>query len=201
MYSDPNKSIFLNFDKFKEIIDSKNDYYELQLEGGEPFLHQHFYLFLEYAYYTKKCSKIIISTNGIILNDHLQKLINFHSSSNIPIVIKRSINYHLYNLDNNIFRKCRDLYIATEFIEGFDIKFNVRIEKDDTFIIEKLKEFKIFEQSNIYNFQKYGRLSDDKKYSEPFICQNIDDWFIYACDGTCFGKDLISRSKYEKILK
>ena len=36
---------------------------------------------------------------------------------------------------------------------------------------------------------------------KPVIVQNIDDWFIYACDGKCFNKDLIARSNYEKELK
>ena len=35
---------------------------------------------------------------------------------------------------------------------------------------------------------------------KPVIVQNIDKWFVYASDGTCFGQDLIARSDYEEKL-
>ena len=130
MFSEPSKNTFLSFNKYKEIIDNSDCLFELQLEGGEPFLNTNFYLFLEYARSTKRCTKIIISTNGIILQRHLQRLTDFCEFSNIPIIIKRSINYYLYNLDNDIFKKCRDLYLATEFIPNFKIEFNVRLRKE-----------------------------------------------------------------------
>ena len=40
---------FMNFDTFKGIIDSDIEDFELQLEGGEPLLHNDLYLFMEYA--------------------------------------------------------------------------------------------------------------------------------------------------------
>jgi len=200
MFSNLNKSTFLSFIKYKEIIDLCDDFFELQLEGGEPFLHEDFYLFLEYARFTNKCSKITISTNGILLPKHLQRLTDFCNFSKIPIVIKRSINYYLYNLDNGIFKKCRDLYLATEFIPNFKIEFNVRLRKEDDWLVEKLKEFKIYDQSKVYELQNYGRFRNDL-YSKPFIVQNIDEFFLYASDGKCFNKNLIERSEYEKTLK
>jgi MoaA/NifB/PqqE/SkfB family radical SAM enzyme len=200
MFSEPNKNTFLSFDKYKEIIDNSECFFELQLEGGEPFLHEDFYLFVEYARFTGRCTKITISTNGILLSKHLQRLTNFCDFSKIPIVIKRSINYYLYNLDNWIFKKCRDLYLATEFIPNFKIEFNVRLRKEDNWIVEKLKEFKIYEQSRVYELQNYGRMGNDL-YSKPFIVRNIDEFFLYASDGKCFNDDMVKRSEYEKTLK
>jgi MoaA/NifB/PqqE/SkfB family radical SAM enzyme len=200
MFSEPNKNTFLSFDKYKEIIDNSECFFELQLEGGEPFLHEDFYLFVEYAIFTGRCTKITISTNGILLSKHLQRLTNFCDFSKIPIVIKRSINYYLYNLDNWIFKKCRDLYLATEFIPNFKIEFNVRLRKEDNWIVEKLKEFKIYEQSRVYELQNYGRMGNDL-YSKPFIVRNIDEFFLYASDGKCFNDDMVKRSEYEKTLK
>lgn len=200
MWSGKSKHTFLSFDNFKEIIDSKTDQFELQLEGGEPFLHPSLYLFMEYAYSTNRCVKIVISTNGILLNDHLERLITFHNTSKIPFLLKPSINYYLYNLDHQLFKKCKDLYASIEFIEGFDIKFNVRIGKEAGWLIEKLKDNNLFEHSNVFEFQAYGRFENRTDYKKPFICQNIDDWFIYASDGTCFNKELIVRSQYEKYL-
>jgi organic radical activating enzyme len=200
MYSDPTKITFLSFNKYKEIIDNTEGLFELQLEGGEPFLSKDFYLFIEYARSTNRCTKIIISTNGFLLKKHLQRLTDFTYFSNIPILIKRSINYHLYNLDNKILKTSRDLYLATEFIDGIDIRFNVRLRIGDDWLVDLLKEHKIYELSSVYNLQNYGKLNDNQ-YNKPFIVQNIDSWFIYSADGKCFQQNLIERSEYEKTLK
>lgn len=200
MYSNTSKNTFLAFDKFKEIVDVTMDDFELQLEGGEPLLHPNLFLFLEYAKYTGRCIKVILSTNGLILDKYIDRLIEFKHSSSIPFLVKRSINFHLFNIDKKIFEKSRSLLTAVEFIDGFDIRFNVRIEKNDTLINELLIKNKLIESSDVYNFQKYGKYSDKEEYVEPFICQNIDNWFIFSSDGECFGQDLIGRSLYEKTL-
>src|ERR1017187_8317525 len=84
MYSSPEKNTFLKFSEFQSWVDRWDEDFELQLEGGEPFLHPFFYLFLEYAHSTDKCKKIIISTNGVLLMKHLQRLTDFLEFSKIP---------------------------------------------------------------------------------------------------------------------
>lgn len=200
MFSEPSKSTFIDFEVYKQIIDKHDGAFELQLEGGEPFLHPDFFLFLEYARFTKRCSKITISTNGILLKRNLQRLTDFCDFSNIPMVIKRSINYYLYNLDNSICKKSRDLYLATEFIPNFKILFNVRLRKNDEWLVEMLKENKIYDQSNIFELQSYGRM-EAEGYRKPFIVRNIENFYLYAADGKCFNDDLLKRSEYEKTLK
>lgn len=201
MNSTKTKNTFLSFDRFKEVIDSRDNEFELQLEGGEPFLHPNLFLFLEYARYTNKCSRIIISTNGILLDKFINKLVEFSTSSKIKMLIKHSINFHLESLNPNIYKKCRNFYTATEFVDNFDIRFNVRVKDENDPIIDKLKEFKIYEQSDIYQFQSYGRYLNNDKYNKPVIVQNIDEWFIFASDGRYFNQDLVARSIYEGSLK
>lgn len=201
MYSGTSKTTFMDFDTYKNIIDSYDDNFELQVEGGEPLLNPLLYLFLWYAISTNRCKKIILSTNGIVLQKHIDKLIEFSSMSRIPFMVKMSINYYLLKEYKDLFEYARDISSAVEFIDGFDITFNVRIRKDDGWIVDKLKEYKILTQSNVFEFQSYGKYTNHKEYSKPFIRKNIDDWFIYASDGTFFNKDLIKRSEYEKNLK
>jgi MoaA/NifB/PqqE/SkfB family radical SAM enzyme len=201
MFSSSKKNTFMSFETFKNIIDNYSDDFELQLEGGEPLLHPDLYLFLEYARNSGRCKKVIITTNGILLYDHLDKLVNFHKYYQIPVLIKMSINYLLYKMDKDIFKKGRDLFLATEFIDGFYIKFNVRLRHSDDYIVDMLKENKIYEQSNVYYLQRYGKYENESDYDLPVIVQNIDDWFIFACDGKCFNKNLIERSNYERTLK
>lgn len=201
MWSDSSKKTFMSFETFKEIVDSDDEDFELQLEGGEPLLHKNLYLFMEYARSTGRCRKIIILTNGILLGSHLNRFVDFHRNYKIPILIKMSVNYWLYNMDKNILDNARDYYLSTEFIDGVDIKLNVRLRHEDEWLRKLISEYKLESISNIFYLQCYGKYEDKTEYEKPIIVQNIDDWFIYACDGKCFNKDLIARSDYEKDLK
>lgn len=201
MWSDSSKHTFMDFDTFKGIVDSKNLPFELQLEGGEPLLHKDMYLFMEYARSTGRCTKIIILTNGILLGEHLKRIVEFHKCYDIPIVIKVSFNYWLYKIDKESLNKIKDEVLAIEFIDGVDILLNVRLRHEDEHIKEMIYEMGLENISNIFYLQSYGKYEEETEYDKPVIVQNIDDWFIYACDGTCFGKDLIARSDYERTLK
>lgn len=198
MWSDSSKKTFMNFYTFKKIIDSKDEKFELQLEGGEPLLHKDIYLFMEYARSTGRCTKIIILTNGFLLDEHLSRLVSFHKYYKIPILIKMSFNYWLYNIDNGLLDKALDYYLSTEFIDGFEFKLNVRLRHNDEWVRDLIKEKNLEEISNIFYLQSYGKYEKEEKYDKPIIVQNIDDWFVYACDGKCFNKDLIARSNYER---
>lgn len=201
MWSDSSKHTFMDFNTFKGIIDSSDLPFELQLEGGEPLLHKDMYLFMEYAKSTGRCEKIIILTNGILLGEHLKRIVDFHKNYGIPITMKVSVNYWLYRMDKDCLDKIRDLNLAIEFIPDVNILLNVRLRHEDEWLRDLIHEYNLEGISNIFYLQSYGKYEEKEEYDKPVIVQNIDDWFIYACDGKCFDKDLIARSDYEKDLK
>ena len=190
----------MSFDTFKRIVDETEENFELQLEGGEPLLHKNLFLFLEYAVSTNRCTKIILLTNGILLEEHINRLIDFSSWNQILLEIKVSINYFLIEKNENHIKKMADLAFATKYIPSIDMIFNVRKrnEKDED-IETELKHYGILEQSNVFYLQSYGKLKDSEEYDKPIIVQNIEDWSLYASDGKCFGQDLIARSEHEHI--
>ena len=190
----------MSFDTFKRIVDETEENFELQLEGGEPLLHKNLFLFLEYAVSTNRCTKIILLTNGILLEEHINRLIDFSSWNQILLEIKVSINYFLIEKNENHIKKMADLAFATKYIPSIDMVFNVRKrnEKDED-IETELKHYGILEQSNVFYLQSYGKLKDSEEYEKPIIVQNIADWSLYASDGKCFGQDLIARSEHEHI--
>ena len=200
MYSNPSNTRFMSFDTFKRIVDETDGSFELQLEGGEPLLHKNLFLFLEYAVSTNRCTKIILLTNGILLEEHINRLIDFSSWNQILLEIKVSINYFLIEKNENHIKKMADLAFSTKYIPSIDMVFNVRKrnEKDED-IETELKHYGILEQSNVFYLQSYGKLKDSEEYEKPIIVQNIEDWSLYASDGKCFGQDLIARSEYEHI--
>lgn len=195
MYSDPLKDRFMSFNTFKEIIDNE-DNFELQLEGGEPLLHKDIFLFVEYAISTGKCKKILILTNGILLSDYLNRFIDIANWNKILFEFKVSINYYLNKVDKDHIKKLSMLRFATKYMPYINILFNVRLKDKSENIESELKKYDILDASNIYLLQSYGKLKDSK-YDKPVIVQNINDWKLFASDGTCFGQDLIARSEYE----
>ena len=135
-----------------------------------------------------------------MLEEHINRLIDFSSWNQILLEIKVSINYFLIEKNENHIKKMADLAFATKYIPSIDMVFNVRKrnEKDED-IETELKHYGILEQSNVFYLQSYGKLKDSEEYEKPIIVQNIEDWSLYASDGKCFGQDLIARSEYEHI--
>ena len=74
MYSSTENSKYMDFDTFRNIVDTYDKEFELQLEGGEPLLHPNVYLFIEYAISKKGCKKVNILTNGIVLENHIDTI-------------------------------------------------------------------------------------------------------------------------------
>lgn len=203
MYSGTGNKRDMDFETYKKIIDGCEKEFELQLEGGEPLLHPDLYLFMEYARSTGRCRKILILTNGILLDAHIKRLIMFTDSSHIPIEVKVSINYWLIRENSGHVNQIRYNLFSTEYIPGFTITCNVRLRKQgDEELRRQIAGDRILgAHSNIYYLQSYGRLSGDDTYEKPVIRQNIEEFELFASDGTSFGMDLIARSEHEKEVR
>lgn len=199
MYSGTNKHNFITFEQYQKIIDSCDEQFELQLEGGEPLLHKDIFLFIEYAIHTGRCMKIIILSNGILLEKFLKRFIHIANWNSIPIEFKVSINYWLLKEYPNHLNTMAQIAFSIEFLEYMNIIFNVRKRTEDDWIEDELKKFKLFDKSNIFYLQSYGKMKNSQ-YEKPIIVQNIQNWAIYASDGKCFEQDLIARSEYENSL-
>lgn len=202
MYSGTDKNRFITFDKFKEIIDNTEDEFELQLEGGEPLLHKQIFLFMEYAVSTSRCLKVIILTNGMELEGELKGFIEFAQRHNILVEFKISINYWLIQEwekthTEKFIAHLSKIAFSVEYMENINIIFNVRKRIEDEWLDEEIAKYDLTKQSHIFYFQSYGKLKGAKQYDGPVIVQNIDNWVLYASDGTCFQNDLIARSEYE----
>ncbi len=207
MYSTPQKNTFMNFDTFRNIIDSCKDKFELQLEGGEPLIHPTLFLFIEYAISTKRCMKVIILSNGIILDDnYLKRFCHIANWYGILFEFKLSINEHLEQVfnkkGNNIYLFASHLAFTTKYMEFVSITFNVRTTHTNRVSIEQnIKKYGLESHSNIFYLQSYGKLKENDEYEKPTIVQNINNWRIYASNGECFDQDLIARSERENELE
>jgi organic radical activating enzyme len=202
MYSGTNNNKDMNFEIYKKIIDDCTTDFELQLEGGEPLLHPNLYLFMEYAISKVSCKKIIILTNGILLEDELRRLADFSTYHHIEVELKISINYWLIQEYQDHTDRIKRYIFDIKYIPTMKITCNVRLRKEDGLLRKKIEEDRLLnEHSNIFYLQSYGRLNASEKYEKPVIVQNIEEWSVYAVDGTDFKTDLIGRSEYEHMLQ
>ena len=201
MYSSPAKHTFMSSEKFAEILQSHQDY-ELQLEGGEPMLHPCIKSFLQRAWEERQCKKLIVLTNGLNLREDLQNIVNWRDICAKPTVLKISVNSFLMEQRSRFLFEIALAIQNIQFISNFSIQLNVRKSYEDSFDIEQeLKKYNLLPfVSNIFYFNRYGRLKEDTRYGDIVINQNIDTWKVYASDGTCFNTDLIARSEYENEL-
>lgn len=201
MYSGQSKGTFMEFDQFRSIIDTTQGEFELQLEGGEPFLHPDLYLFLEYAASSKRMIKAIVLTNGIALEQHLGRIIEYANFHRVVVDIKVSINYWLKQQNPNHIKNIADIYFAVRHMDYLKLFLNTRKRNEDAELDKEIASYGMEAINRSHFLQSYGKFSNrEEEYGKPFIVQSIESWKIYSCDGKCFGTDLIARSEYEKSL-
>lgn len=204
MYSSPLNNNFMTFDTFKNIVDDANKPTIVQLEGGEPLLHPHIILFIEYCASVENIDSIVIDTNGILLMKMIDKIIEIASRTHKNITIKPSINFYILEKRPNCIEEYQSLASACEFLEYVNIEFNVRWfnDIDKTNIDEHIKHLldKPYFSFNMFQFNRYGRSKLENSLLEIQITNTYSNWRIFSTDGTCFNTDLIARSEYEKIL-
>lgn len=222
-HSDPTKKTFLSYNQFISILQSEGEY-EAQLEGGEPTIHPEFNKMVEYLVNDPLCKKIILCTNAVTIpimknND----IIDYNESYKLveewlmtfakkPFILKPSINSHLINNSKihmekmNIIKKTFDSIIG-KMKQGTQLVFNVRLipkpmTKDgEQYIIDLLEKFELKDNSNIFEYQRYGKGEDEEGLKLPFIVQNPVKFYLISPDGKNFGTDLIARANYMKTMK
>jgi Predicted Fe-S oxidoreductases len=209
-HSNPKQKVFLTFDKFVGTL-PVNEEYEVQLEGGEPFLHPDFKKMLHYCSEDGNCVKITVGTNGSLLNyaynngklefdESVRNIFNYFLEFSKPITLKPSINYHLIEHDVLHLEKCEAVKRAFDGLKAlnskYEITFNVRKRKnpDDSWIDEELHKRDLYDCSNIFFYQRYGYAKDNDELEEPFVIENPVDFHLISPDGKDFNQDLLARS-------
>lgn len=202
-YSGPTKRTFLSLKSFEEIL-PKGDEFEVQFEGGEPLLHPDLMKMVEIARNTGCCLKITLCTNGVLLPDNAELLINYFRTFGEPFVLKLSINSYLIEIDPKHLEKAeliRDAFEELKKMGRYSLVFNVRRNKkplsidDDQWLVDELERRGLAKISNIFFYQRYGRAGSREELEPPFIIKNPVEFYLINPDGTNHGTDLIERAQ------
>lgn len=217
-HSDPTKTTNLDFERFKDNL--KADYYEAQLEGGEPTIHPDFDRMVDYLIKDSRCQRIILCTNAATIpiakrngvvheEESLEKIKQWFDKFNgKPFVLKPSINSHLISHSAVHWEKMALIKKAFEsgLVDG-QLVFNVRripkpmTSDGEAWIIDKLKELGLYQYCNDFEYQRYGKGKLEEDLQLPYIIPNPVKFFLIAPDGKNFGTDLVARADYMENLK
>lgn len=201
VFGSPANNTFMDFDTFKDIIDKyKSLPIVVKLEGGEPLLHNRLYLFIEYLSSLENVKKIVIQTNGVILDQHIDRIIEFSNRLEKPIEVKIGINDETIK-NENLLKYASSVIVKSQHSPFVRISFAVRYSSEENLkqLLEILDHYSIPRiLCDVDVLNSYGRL-ENTDYPKPCVPYK----FLYECyasDGKYFNDDLELRSKHEQLL-
>jgi hypothetical protein len=213
VYSSPDGKTFITLDQISRHVPSRGNY-QVQFEGGEPFLHPRLLEFARHFASDARCTRIIISTNGttipfVISNGIIDRDLSFvtldHFFLRLPdrVLLKVSLNYHLLEADSLLFQKAA---ILLDFVRkhDLDLVFNLRKRNDpccdfDANLERLVDVHGLRAATNSFFLQRYGRNSIDVYAELPFVVGV--NWCAINPDGTSHGIDLVARSEAMRRLE
>lgn len=191
---------FIKFEEFKEAVRAYDEWpIEVSLEGGEPFLHPHLFLFMEYLAAMDNVKKIIICTNGKQAIEKLPLLEQFVKRTHARVDLRIEVVSDILDGFPELMTICRE---ALDYVQGKEplcVSYNVRWKNDEDrdFLLNKLSEADIpLVLASFNGMLAYGRL-EGSDYPLPAIPSGPASWACIAWDGTDFHQDLASRARYE----
>lgn len=172
--------------------------FELQLEGGEPTLHPHFWSFVALARGHPRCARLVLCTNGVALPRSETNLGYWLARLGAPLTLKLSVNHHLLARDPGLLALATALrdHIAAAGGERL-LVLNVRRRRgrddDDAAVVEAVGRAGLMEHANVFFLQRYGFAARERGWDPPFLAGH--DFILVNPDGSSHGQDLIGRSE------
>lgn len=210
MWSGPANNTFIDDMHIWGIIAEHNDLgepYEVQLGGGEPLLHPQFLGFVEYCLAQPQITTVKIDTNGVVLDDYLDALYNLAHTYNKQIVLKISVNYSLVAADANYLNKLKKWLPAypndNVWLMTLSIRHRTPEDMDKSWL-DVLRQNDFFGYPHNYFTIEYTGRAQRLKVGGTVLSKDIAPSkcvpYVYASDGTYFGKDFDARKDYEEKL-
>jgi len=203
-YSSPCGKGFIKFYQLQKAIQNYEKYpIEVVLEGGEPFLHPHIYLFIEYISALPNVKKLTLTTNGVYIRENIDDIIRIVKRNHIHLCLEVLIHSELLEAFPDLLDVCKELVDRTQDVELLSSSFFVRYtsEEDKLSLLEKVTEKDIPLIYTEFDICKaYGRLKGTE-YPLPFMPDKPVDWVVIAWDGTDFQTNQLERPEYENGLQ
>ncbi len=194
---------FIRFEEFKEAVRAYDNWpIEVSLEGGEPLLHPHFFLFIEYLAAMENVKKIIVCTNGFDIREKYGLLESFVDRTGARLDIRFEVMSDILDGHPELLETYSEmLHLVQERTSPMlSVSFDVRWkdEDDKNFLLGKLREADIpYVLASFNGLLAYGALKNSD-YPKPIVPNGPADWSCIAFDGMDFQQNLAARADYEE---
>ena len=184
---------FMSFSTFQKILcEDVITPINIIFDGGESLLHPNLYLFLEYIDTVINFKSLIIKTNGRLLPEHREMLIDTISRHNLNVSFDVKISSDIISQYSEHLSLCKQLLDDNDFKLTFDVVYTT--EEDKNSLIEQIEAHEIPLDLCTFTIVKaYGTLKDSD-YPKIYAEDNV---VCYASDGKNFGNDFSARADYE----
>jgi len=194
--SSPAGSTYLSRAAFLAVLPALGAF-ELQLEGGEPLLHPDFWELVQVARAHKRCTRLVLCTNGVLLPREAPALRAWLARLGEPLTVKAALNHHLIERDPSYVARCVGLRDRLAELGGDRaLVINVRLRRgyadDDRAVCKAVAEAGLGPHANIFFLQRYGFASGEQGWEPPWLVW--DNFTLVNPDGRVFGPDLLARS-------
>lgn len=198
VYSRPGLQSAISIAQLKDLLNRPAPF-ELQLEGGEPTLHPEFWSFVDAARQTRACTRLILSTNGVLIPRDARARREWLDRLGTPLTIKLSVNHHLIERDAAHVQRAGALYrdVLRSQDEGNDVELVINLRRravpDDLWVREQVEAAGLLVCTNDFTLQRYGLASDQPELAPPYLAGT--NFSLVNPDGSDWGTDLIARSE------
>jgi len=195
--SSPRGSTWLGMDEFQASLPGEG-FFEVQLEGGEPTLHPRFWEFVGIARRHRRCTRLVLCTNGVVLPRSERRLCAWIERLGVPLTVKVSVNHHLLDWDRGLIDLAKGLRDILRELGGDRLLvLNVRLrrgyEDDDRRVREAVEGAGLLPHANVFFLQRYGFAAAEESWAPPAPVS--DRFSLVNPDGKVYGPDLIARSE------
>jgi organic radical activating enzyme len=169
--------------------------FEVQLEGGEPTLHPRFWDFVERVRAHARCTRLVVSTNGVLLPRTRSALGAWLERLGEPVTVKLSINHHLMEHDSDLLALAKLLCELAR--PQRQMVLNVRLRRgvadDDNRVRAAVTSAGLEAHANVFFLQRYGFAAAQAGWDAPFAVS--DRFTLINPDGSAHGQDFVGRSR------
>jgi organic radical activating enzyme len=200
--SSPAGGTFLTLDDFERALPAEGPF-EVQLEGGEPTVHPHFWDFVARAHATERCKRLVLCTNGVVFPRRPERLASWLERLGEPLTVKLSFNHHLLDHDPGLVVLARETRDALRALGGerlfvLNVRLRKGVEDDDRRVVEAVRAAGLLDDANVFYLQRYGFAEAETAWDEPFLVGR--DLRFVNPDGRVMGPDLLARSAAMRVL-
>src|SRR5262245_39166974 len=170
-YSSPRGDTWLSLSDYLAGL-PREGLFQVQLEGGEPTIHPHFWEFVRIARQHPRCTRLVLCTNGVVLPRSTLRLKEWIERLGAPLTLKLSINHHLLDEDPGLIAlavSLRKLFreLAGDRLLVLNVRLRRGYEHDDRRVHDAVEQAGLLPHANVFFLQRYGFASGEAGWDPP----------------------------------